>query len=69
MPNYIHTLEAQVREAQAAQEALSLRFLQMREHLALPKYTQPAADGSRTDWISTADVARWLRYLEHGDHS
>ena len=67
--NYIHALEAEVRTLKLQAQARECRFLQMREHLASAKFTAPATDGSRTDWISTADVLRWLRYLEHGDHT
>lgn len=69
MANYIHRLEAEVREAQAAAQALADRFQVLREHLALPKYAPVQPDGTRGDWIATADVQRWLRYLEHGDHT
>lgn len=69
MANYINRLEADVRRLEAAQAALADRFQQLREHLALPKYAAVQPDGSRGDWIATADVSRWLRYLEHGDHA
>jgi hypothetical protein len=69
MANYINTLENQLRNCQLQREAQAERFLQLREHLSLPKYSEPATDGSRVDWIGLADVLRWLRYLEHGDHT
>jgi hypothetical protein len=67
--NYIHRLEAECRQHEAAAQALAARFHELRQHLALPKFSAVQADGSRGDWISTADVHRWLRYLEEGAHS
>lgn len=66
--NYITKLQADINANNAANAARAERFQQMREHLALPKY-QPQANGERGDWIAVADVQRWLRYLEHGDHT
>lgn len=66
--SYIHKLQAEVAQAKAREDAMAERFQELRRHLNLPKY-QPQADGSRGDWIATADVQRWLRYIEHGDHT
>jgi hypothetical protein len=38
------------------------RIAEMRAHLQSSKF-QPQADGTRGDWISTADVQRWLDYI------
>jgi hypothetical protein len=67
--NYIHQLEAECRQRQLAAQALSERIHQLRQHLALPKFNPVQADGSRGDWISTADVQRWLRFIEEGAHT
>jgi hypothetical protein len=64
--NYINRLEAECRQRQLAAQAVSERIHQLRQHLALPKFNPVQADGSRGDWISTADVQRWLRYIEDG---
>jgi hypothetical protein len=66
--NYIERLQIEVAQHERAATARQERFAELRRHLSLPKF-QPQQDGSRGDWISTADVQRWLRYIENGDHS
>jgi hypothetical protein len=39
------------------------RIQELRVHLQSSKFG-PQADGSRGDWMSTADIQRWLRYIE-----
>lgn len=62
--NYIHQLQAQVVDLNDQHLRRADRFQEFREHLALPKFHAEQADGSRGDWISVADVQRWLRYIE-----
>lgn len=62
--NYIKQLEQERADLQDLIVIREVRMQQFREHLLLPKFTQPASDGSRTDWISTADVMQWLAYIE-----
>jgi len=66
--NWIREVQAEVVQARKEKEALRERIAELRFHLSLPKF-QSQSDGSRGDWISTADVQRWLRYIEEGDHS
>lgn len=61
--NYITQLRDE-REAQRREiEKMRERIQELREHLASPKFNAVATDGSRTDWIATADVNRWLTYI------
>jgi hypothetical protein len=61
--NYIIALRDDLAEERARIARMEERAQEFREHLALPKYCEPATDGGRVDWIATADVARWLRYI------
>ena len=61
--NYIHKLQQDRGEATERVLAMMDRIQELRVHLSGPKFG-PQADGSRGDWISTADVQRWLRYIE-----
>lgn len=62
--NHIHKLQAQVVDLNDQHLRRAERFQEFREHLASPKFNPEQADGSRGDWISVADVQRWLRYIE-----
>ena len=57
--NHIHRLTASLGEADAKIAAAKQVIRDLHAHLDLPKYQQQA-DGSRGDWIATADVRRWL---------
>jgi hypothetical protein len=61
--NYIHQLQSQIVDLNDQHLRRADRFQEFREHLASPKFG-PQADGSRGDWISVADVQRWLQYIE-----
>jgi hypothetical protein len=61
--NYITRLQGELAEAKAAAIAVNERLAELRQHLASPKFG-PQADGERGDWISVADVQRWLTYIE-----
>ena len=61
--NYIHQLQAEVVDLNDQHLRRAERIQEFREHLASPKFG-PQADGTRGDWISVADVQRWLRYIE-----
>lgn len=57
--NYIKQLQSEIADnanrADRAQE--------FRAYLQSSKFG-PQSDGSRGDWIATADVLRWLQYIE-----
>lgn len=60
--NHIHQLQ-QTRIEQAATIVTAARELrEFRAHLNSPKFG-PQADGSRGDWIATADVLRRIETL------
>jgi len=61
--NHIHKL--QQARGEAVERVLSMkdRIEELRVHLQSSKF-QPQADGSRGDWMSTADIHNWLRYIE-----
>jgi len=62
-----HILKLQAESAGANQRIIGLieRIHEFRAHIQSSKFA-PQADGTRGDWISTADVNRWLRYIENG---
>lgn len=62
--NYIHQMKADIDRLKAEDNARANRIAEFRAHLRLPKFTEPGIDGTRSDWISTADVMRWLEYIE-----
>lgn len=67
--NYIHRLQCDVVELNQNILARADRIQEFRQHLNLAKYDDVQADGSRGDWISKADVLRWLQYIEDtGQH-
>lgn len=60
--NYIKQLQEIVSTRQAEAIQRETRIIEFRAHLQSTKFhTQP--DGERGDLISTADVARWLDYV------
>ena len=63
--NHIHKLQADNVGANQRIVGLLERIHEFRTHLQSRKFG-PQADGSRGDWISTADVNRWLWHIENG---
>jgi acid stress-induced BolA-like protein IbaG/YrbA len=68
--NYIHALQnrvADLERAAAVRQANIQGWLHdFRAHLISAKFQGQDPDGSRRDWIATADVNRWLDTLrEH----
>lgn len=61
--NHIQRLTQDRDEVRAQIKEMRDRIAEFKTHLASPKFSTPATDGSRVDWISTADVARWLNYI------
>jgi hypothetical protein len=61
--NYITKLQQDRGEAVERVLSMKDRIQEFRVHLSGPKFG-PQADGSRGDWISLADVERWLQYIE-----
>lgn len=61
--NYIHQLQNQIVDLHDQHLRRIDRIQEFVEHLSSPKFG-PQADGSRGDWIATADVLNWLRYIE-----
>ena len=62
--NYIKQLEADKAELNSVIVTRAERVQELREYLASAKFNYDPADGSRTDWVSLADVRRWLQYIE-----
>jgi hypothetical protein len=67
MANYIARLREQNASLEADDKALRERAQEFRVHLAGPKFSGTEHDGSRKDWIATADVERWLDYVLNGN--
>jgi hypothetical protein len=65
--SYITRLREQVEGLEAGDKALRERIQEFRMHLAGPKFTGTEHDGSRKDWIATADVERWIEYVLNGN--
>ena len=61
--NYIQKLQQDRGEATERVLSMMDRIQELRVHLSGPKFG-PQADGSRGDWMSTADIHNWLRYIE-----
>ena len=61
--NHITRLTHAVADLTADAKTRAERIAEFREHLQSPKFA-PQADGARGDWIATADVQRWLDYIE-----
>jgi hypothetical protein len=62
--NYIKQLEADKAELNSVIVTRAERIQEFRAHLQTPKFAPVQSDGSRGDWISIADVRRWLEYIE-----
>ena len=60
--NYIKTMEQIIETRQSESIQRETRLIEFRAHLASSKF-HTQSDGSRGDWISTADVNRWLDYI------
>jgi hypothetical protein len=61
--NHITRLTNTVNTLVLDAETRAERIAEFRAHLASPKFG-PQQDGTRGDWIATADVQRWLNYIE-----
>jgi len=62
--NYIKQLETAKAELQDAITTRVERVREFREYLQSSKFAPVQSDGSRGDWIATAEVDRWLRYID-----
>lgn len=62
--NYIKQLEQERADLHEAILSRAERMQEFREYLLSPKFHPIQQDGSRGDWISTADALNWLRYIE-----
>jgi hypothetical protein len=62
--NHIHRLQNDIADLNDQIMRRAERIAEFRAHLALPKFAAVQSDGSRGGWISTADVHRWLQYIE-----
>ena len=60
--NYIKTLESICEDRATRLESIAHQVEWMRQHLLSSKFG-PQSDGSRGDWIATADVLRWIEEL------
>jgi len=58
--NHIARLQADLDAARTAATATDEVIQEFRVHLAGDKFAGTDADGSRRDWIATADVHAWL---------
>jgi len=65
--SYITRLREQVEGLEADDKALRERAQEFRVHLAGPKFSGTETDGSRKDYIATADVERWIEYVLNGN--
>lgn len=63
--NYIQTLKTIVDERGERLAQLHERIEWMRSHLLSSKFCGEDLDGSRKDWIATADVLRFIEELRH----
>ena len=61
--NYIQKLQQDRGEVTERLLAMKDRIQELRVHLSGSKFG-PQADGTRGDWMSTADIQNWLRYIE-----
>lgn len=60
--NYIKAMEQIIETRQAEAIQRESRLIEFRAHLASSKF-HTQSDGERGDWISTADVNRWLDHI------
>jgi len=61
--NYITKLQQDCGEVTERLLSMKDRIQELRVHLQSSKFG-PQADGTRGDWMSTADIQNWLRYIE-----
>jgi hypothetical protein len=61
--NYIKQLEQERSDLQEEIIKRNDRVAEFRAHLTSDKFAPVQQDGSRGDWISVADVNRWLTYI------
>ena len=62
--NHIHKLQNEVRDLNDQVLRKNERIAEFRLHLQTSKFAAVQSDGERGDWIGTADVKRWLLYIE-----
>jgi hypothetical protein len=67
--NYIKQLELDKLEMTSAIATRAERIQEFRALLQSSKFAPVQSDGSRGDWIATADVFRWLQYIEDTDQN
>lgn len=60
MANYIQTLQARIAELEQNAALAVVEITEFRTLLLSPKHQGEQADGTRNDWISTADALRRL---------
>ena len=58
--NYIHRLQADLADRDAKLAAVCEELNHLRRSLDGPKYNGVEADGSRRDWMATADLELWI---------
>jgi len=63
--NYIKQLQCDLQERDRVLTERLERTWEFRKHLTSSKFTNTESD--RNDWISVADVQRWLTYIELGN--
>lgn len=61
--NHIHRLQADLAAVQVALDAKDQIVRDFQTHLAGSKFQGTDADGTRKDWIATADVRAWLALI------
>lgn len=62
--NYIKQLQTAKAELQDSIATRAERIREFREYLQSSKFAPVQSDGSRGDWIATAEVNRWLQYID-----
>lgn len=63
--NYIKQLQADLNEANSKLEGVRTQLREFSAFLSGPKFTGTDPDGSRKDWIATADVQRVITELRN----
>ena len=64
--NYIKQLQLDVIERDTGLVARLARTEEFKRHLVSSKFVN-GESGDRNDWISVADVQRWLSYIQDGN--
>lgn len=62
--NYIKKLQTEKVELENKLAHMKQSITDFQTHLHSEKFQGVQADGSRKDWISTADVLNWLREVK-----